>query len=83
MIRIKQTLMKNNAVIYIEGVLDGETVSTLKEVCERRFKRGETVLVDLGGLDHITREGRDYLQSIHKKADLVNRPMFLKLEKSN
>jgi len=68
-------------VIKVDGILDRETVPVLSEVCERHIGRYREVRVNLEGIIHVTREGREFLQQQQKRLILVNPPLFLDLLK--
>ena len=72
MIYIKETFPDDQSVeILVDGMIDCETIPTLDEVCKRNFKAGKRVLLNLQGIIHISREGKDFLQEIQGGAAIV------------
>ena len=73
MIYIKQHLSHNGSVtIYIDGILDEESFSILKDVIKRHFLEEKMIFLDLGGLLHITREGRALLKEFEDRVVFVD-----------
>ena len=72
MILIKEKELEDLSIeVRAEGNLDGRSVPVLKEVCETYLEDGRRVLVNLEGLFHISREGRDFLNGIKEKVLIV------------
>ena len=81
MIHIKENVMdKRTVTIEVAGVLDQGAISVLESVCERHLTGEKSVLLDLEGLVHITREGIGFLHGIHQRVNIKNLPEFVKLE---
>jgi hypothetical protein len=83
MIHIRETLPDGHFVtIWVDGILDDESIPILKNVCDRHLQRQRKILLQLGGLLHISRGGMAFLQEIQKKIILIDPPQFLKLTKN-
>jgi hypothetical protein len=80
MIRIDEMQTGRDAVLLrVEGVLDYQSVIVLEGVCHRYLKKEKGIVLELGGLLHITREGRKFLQEIEDRVGLLNVPEFVNL----
>ena len=83
MIHIEETILDPNTItIKLEGVLDLAALPVIQGVFERCQKRHLAIYLDLGGLIHITREGRKYLNGISQNVSLKHLPEFMTLENS-
>ncbi len=83
MIHIEETLLDPNTIaIKLEGVLDLAALPVIQGVFERCLKRHLAIHLDLGGLIHITREGRNFLNEIKQNVNLIHLPEFMQLEAS-
>jgi len=81
MIYIKEANPKKNiTIIEVDGILDDETIPVLKRVCEHHLGSGKSVEIDLGGITHITREGRRYVQKIQGEVSIAHLPDFVKVD---
>jgi hypothetical protein len=68
MVYVKETFPDDQSVvIWIDGILDGESIPILKNVCEAHGKSKRRVLLNLEGLVHISREGKDFLEEVRGK----------------
>ena len=80
-IYIKETHYNEQATdVRVDGILDSESMHVLEKVCERHWEAEKKVLLHLGGLLHISREGRDFLKKIQDRVDILEPPKFIKLE---
>jgi len=80
MIYIKETFPNDNiAVIQVDGILDEDSLLILEEVCHRHLGKKKRVELDLHGLIHVSREGRNFLQEVENEGIIVNLPQLLKL----
>lgn len=80
-IYIKETPYDDRSMdIRVDGILDSESMPILEKVCERHWEAEKKVLLHLGGLLHISREGRNFLKKIQDKVDILEPPKFIKLE---
>ena len=79
-IYVKET-MKDDKTIILEatGRLDSNSIPTLADVCFRHLGEGHHVTLDIDGLFHISREGRQFLESVKENVVLENIPFFIKL----
>ena len=81
MIHIKEDFLdKNTIAIAVDGVLDQGTIPILRGVCDRHLHEQKKVLLNLEGVVHITREGRQFLHGIHDRVSIANLPEFVKLD---
>ena len=81
MIHIEETILDPNTItIKMEGVLDLTALPVIQGVFERCLKGHLAIQLDLGGLTHITREGRNFLNEIKQNVNLVHLPEFMQLE---
>ncbi len=65
MIYIKETFSRDDSVIIqVDGILDGESINVLREVCHRHLGSKKHVYLNLQGLIHILREGREFLREM-------------------
>ena len=77
-IHIREIRLDNSHVrLEVDGVLHLESVSILRQVCENYLVNGKKLALDLAGLTHVTREGRNYLGEIRQEVTLVNLPSFV------
>ena len=77
MICIKETFPDAGSVaIQGEGVLDSESIITLKNVQEHYLRERKSILLHLDELLHITREGKDFLNEIQEKVLILENPYF-------
>jgi hypothetical protein len=81
MIYIKEANPKKSiTIIEVDGILDDESIPVLKRVCEHHLESGKSVEIDLGGIIHITREGRRFLQKIQGEVSIAHLPDFVKVD---
>lgn len=81
MIYIKESFTSCNSVeVKVDGILDSQSIPILKNVCEVHLNADKRVLLQLAGLTHISREGRDFLHEIRNKVIMANIPQFARLE---
>jgi len=79
MIYIKEIFPDDQSVmIQVEGIIDCATMATLDDVCRHHLKTGKKVQLNLGGIIHISRSGREFLQKIEKQVCLLNTPAFIR-----
>lgn len=70
----------DSVVIRIDGILDAESIPVVEEVCHRHLGRGRRVLLEVEGLLHISRDGREFLRQIQDQVIIENAPQFVRLE---
>lgn len=81
MIYIKELVDQSDSVtIRVDGILNRQSIPILKNVCQDHLNTGKEVILQLDGLMHISREGRDFLQDIKNKVIMLELPEFLRLE---
>ena len=79
-VRIEEVSREYGLVeIMVDGILDRKSMPILDEVCRRYFSGNKKIMLNLTGLTHITREGRNFLAEIQHKVTLVNMPLSVKL----
>ena len=80
MIRLEEAMLdKGSVAIMLIGTLDQAAIPAIKKVYDEYQKQDYTIHLDLKKLVYITREGRNFLNSIKKKAKLKNIPDFMQL----
>ena len=81
MIHIEETVLdKNTIAIKLGGVLDQGAIPVIQSVCDRYLESHRSINLDLEGLIHITREGRNFLNGIKQNVSLTHLPEFMQLE---
>jgi|YNPNPStandDraft_1061719.scaffolds.fasta_scaffold06495_5 hypothetical protein len=80
-IHIRETFEDDvSVVVRIDGILDADSIPIVEEVCHRHLGRGRRVLLEVEGLLHISREGREFLRQIQDEVVIENAPQFVRLE---
>jgi hypothetical protein len=83
MIHIEETIIDQNTItIKLEGVLDHTAIPIIQSVFDRYRGSDLAIYLDLEGLIHITREGRNWLHGIKQNVSLTHLPEFMQLEDS-
>jgi len=78
MIHIKEKTLNDQWVeISLDGILDEEAVPVVEEVCRNYLSWNKQVQLNLGGLLHVSRDGRDLLFSLNELVSIVNPPEFV------
>ncbi len=78
MLRIDENILEKNAVaIKVDGVLDQDAILILKNVCDRYLNEKKDVFLNLEGLVHISREGRNFIRDIQPSVSIANLPKFM------
>jgi anti-anti-sigma regulatory factor len=79
-IHIEESFDNDESVLLrIEGRLDRESLPALRRVCEGHLEANRAVQLHVGGVDHIGKEGRDFLRSIREKVSLLGLNEYLKM----
>lgn len=80
MIHIREKNLDDRWVeIDLDGILDEEAVPVVKEVCRNYLSLNKQVRLNLAGLLHVSRDGRDLLYSLNELVSIVNPPEFVVL----
>jgi hypothetical protein len=80
LIHIKETFNDDKSItLRVDGRLDGSSIPTLNDICQRYLLDGLKIILDIEGLYHISREGRDFLDSIKERITLEKIPSFMKI----
>ena len=83
MIIISETHVTDDMVmIQIEGKLDGESVSSLRDICTDHLVKKRTVRINLAKVRGADRQGIVYLRSIQENVVLEGLNKYLELELS-
>lgn len=83
MIHIEETILDPHIIIIkLEGVLDHRAIPVIQSVFDRYRENDLAIHLDLEGLIHITREGRNWLNGIKHNVSLTHLPEFMQLENS-
>ncbi len=81
MIYIKEKFVDDRTIVMkVDGVLDQDAAAVLSHTCQNRLQTKYSIILNLEGLVHITREGRTFLEQIQDGIRLENIPDFVKLE---
>lgn len=81
LIYIKETLHDDNFLtLRIDGGLDVDSIPVLEEVCQRHLDSNRKVCLNIGGLYHISREGKDFLMRMRDKVTLEEIPSYIRLK---
>jgi len=84
MIHVEETILDQNTIsIKLEGVLDQSAIPVIQSVFDRYLESHRAIHLDLEGLMHITREGRNFLNGIKQNVRLTHLPEFMQLENSH
>ena len=84
MIYVKEKFISENTIgLWLDGILDLDSLPILKDVCNHHLENHKTIMMHLGGLLHISREGKDFLQDIQKKVRVVDPPQYMTLSANN
>ena len=79
MIRIEEIVKADGSVeIKVDGVLNRKSLNLLDKVCRLYLSKERKIVLNLNGMVHITREGRNYLRGIKNVVSFTERPCFLK-----
>jgi hypothetical protein len=80
MIYVKEKFTNENTIgIWVEGILDLDSIPILEDVCTFHLENHKSIMMHLGGLLHVTREGKDFLQEIQTKVSVVDPPLYMSL----
>ena len=71
---------KETVILRVEGGLDRESLSDFRRVCARHLQAKRKVQIDLGGISHICKEGRDFLRSIKNEVQLMGLNKYLEMD---
>jgi hypothetical protein len=80
MFYVKEKFITENTIgIWLDGILDVDSIPILKDVCTHHLDNHKSVMMFLGGLLHVTREGKEFLQDIQNKVSVVDPPPYMRL----
>jgi hypothetical protein len=78
-IRIEEIARADGSVeIKVDGVLNRKSLILLDQVCRLYLNNERNIVLNLNGIRHITREGRNYLMRIQNVISFKESPCFLK-----
>lgn len=78
-IRIEEIIRTDGSVeIKVDGVLNRKSLNLLDRVCRLYLSKERNIVLNLEGMIHITREGRNYLMGIKNFVSFTENPCFLK-----
>lgn len=81
MLRIDEDFKEGETVLLrLEGRLDRNTLLEVSRICNGYLQRGISINMNLEGIDHISKEGRDFLRNMKDKVQFCNLSEFLKIE---
>ena len=79
LIRIEEFVRADGSVeIKVDGVLNRKSLTLLDKVCRLYLDKERSIVLNLDGMIHITREGRNYLKGIKNFVSFTDIPCFLK-----
>lgn len=79
MIRIEEFIKADGSVeIRVDGVLNRKSLNLLDKICRFYLNKDRSIVLNLDGMMHITREGRNYLMGIKNFVSFTESPHFLK-----
>lgn len=79
MIYIKEIFPNNDSVeILVSGIVDNESVHFLSAICENHIHDKKAVSLHLKEVNHISRDGMEFLRQIRNKVGIVGLPKFVK-----
>jgi hypothetical protein len=81
MIKIEERYTGEDSVsIQVDGIIDRESLPSLKEVMRINFMEKKKITLNLTGLMQIDREGTECLKKFRNKVKFKGLPEFFKLE---
>jgi hypothetical protein len=81
MIHIKAEYPDNKtAVIWVDGNLDRQSLSSLQKVCHNHLRQNKKILLHVEGLRHVSDDGKTFLREVRDKVTFLGLSPFLKLE---
>ena len=79
LIRIEEFARADGSVeIKVDGVLNSKSLRLLDKVYRLYLDKETDIVLNLDGMIHITREGRNYLMEIKNNVSFTEYPCFLK-----
>ena len=79
LIRIEEFVRADGSVeIKVDGVLNRNSLNLFDKVCRLYLNKECNIVLNLDGMIHITREGRNYLKEIKNSVSFTDIPCFLK-----
>jgi len=76
----EKTLGSDSIVIKVDGVLNYKSVQILKEILIKNGKTNKQLVLQLGGITHVDRFGKDLLWEYRDKVVLKGLPDYLQSE---
>ena len=71
---------KEDVVLRVEGGLDRVSLPDFRRLCTRHLQANRKVQIDLGQINHICKEGRDFLRSIKHEVQLTGLNKYLEMD---
>lgn len=75
----ESTIDEHSIAIIVDGVIDDNSLLTLKKVCQSHLANQMKVSLNLKGTQYISSKARDYIRKIENQVQLENVPMFIQL----
>jgi len=72
-----KTLGSDSIRIKVDGVLNYKSIQALKDVLTRNEKTNKQVVLQLGGITHVDRFGKDLLRAYRNKVVMEGLPEFI------
>ena len=81
MFRIRELCLDQDTVyIWVDGRLSDQDLASFRDILEKYMNLNTRVFVNLTNLSHLGLEGKQFLQEIHDRVELVDLPEYLKAE---
>ena len=81
MIHIEATSSEKNTIdLWVDGRIDSKTLSVLKNACKRRLEGTKRVVLHLGGIVHISKEGKEFLMEMQPQIMFADVPEYLQID---
>jgi len=71
---------ENSVVIKVEGRLDSESLPVLADTYRQALESGKETAIDLGKITNIDREGKGFLEEIQDTVQLIDVPLYIKMQ---
>lgn len=81
MIHLSQTYPNGQSVIIkVEGRLDSESLPVLADTYRKALESGKKTGMDLAKITNIDREGKGFLGEIQDTVELIDLPLYIKMQ---
>jgi len=70
----------NSVIIKVEGRLDSESLPVLADTYRKALESGKKTAMDLAKIANIDREGKDFLEEIQDTVQMIDLPLYIKMQ---